>query len=144
MSVPNTDVEELSNQVSSLRRAIKIACAVLVFAPIYLLYWMATVVPRTEKIINEMLGGAELPGLTKFTFWLSSFVASNSIYLLLFFVAAYIVYIKFMQRSRRAWYVYVALGALVVTPILQGVMSLGLQLPFVKISTLMNEQSLPF
>lgn len=144
MSASNTNLEELANQIQSLRRAIKVACGIFVLAPIYLLYWLATAVPKFEKILNDMLGGSELPGLTKFVIGVSGFVGGNFLYLLLLLVPAYLAYLKFMQKSQRAWYIYVALASLITTPILQTVMSVGLQLGMTEIYSIMNHQSLPF
>ncbi|MEM7013905.1 MAG: type II secretion system F family protein [Verrucomicrobiota bacterium] len=77
---------EYQEKAQKLKNKIVAAMAypviVMIIAVAILIFLLAVIVPKFEKIFNDMLGGAELPGLTKFVIALSGFVGGNVVWLI--------------------------------------------------------------
>jgi type IV pilus assembly protein PilC len=65
--------QKIKNKIKS---AMTYPVVVMIIALVILFFLMTTIVPKFQQIFNDMLGGAQLPGLTRWVMDLSSFVQS--------------------------------------------------------------------
>ncbi|MFT5470165.1 MAG: hypothetical protein ACI8UO_005289, partial [Verrucomicrobiales bacterium] len=113
MGNPEPDLNQLSSEVASLRRALKVISALMWLAPLKLLWFLAFRVPKFEQIFNDMLVGQALPTSTQIVINAGSFIGGNAHWLLLLFVAAFTTFLVFTIKTRRSlWYFYVGLAFL--------------------------------
>lgn len=65
---------------------------VMVIATLILVFLLAVIVPKFEKIFTDMLGGAQLPGLTRFVIALSDMIGKNLPWLILGVIAIFAIW----------------------------------------------------
>ncbi len=72
---------------------------VIVIAVAILIFLMAVIVPRFEKIFEEMLGDKPLPGITQFVIGISRFVQGNMIVIVVGSAVFYAAWIAFSRTK---------------------------------------------
>ena len=97
---------EKSERIKNKVKGAMIYPIVVLFAAIGITaFLLVAVIPKFQQVFNDMLGGAELPGITQFVINASGFVQQNGLQILLG-VVAFVVIVKIIERTEKGAYFF--------------------------------------
>ena len=97
---------EKSERIKNKVKGAMIYPIVVLFAAIGITaFLLVAVIPKFQQVFNDMLGGAELPGITQFVINASGFVQQNGLQILLG-VVAFVVIVKIVGRTEKGAYFF--------------------------------------